>query len=71
MSTEGVQRAKVRLSNTRSPQTYEVLERLPSQPGDLPEESYFRVKNDKTGEELTVVLTRLTQEQLGDSTVAL
>jgi len=43
---------RVRLGN--SPQSYEVIEELPRQKGDLPEEKYFRVRNEKTGAVQTV-----------------
>lgn len=43
---------KVRLG--KSPQLHTITEKLAPQKGDLPDEQYFRVKNDRTGEGQTV-----------------
>lgn len=46
--------SKRRVRLGASPQTYTVEAELPAQKGDLPGERYFRVKNERTGEEQTV-----------------
>lgn len=38
----------------KSPQPFTVVKEMPKQPSDLPDERYFTVKNDKTGEEQIV-----------------
>lgn len=49
---EPTSKERVRLGS--SPQTYTIEEKLPAQKGDLPGETYYRVKNERTGEEQTV-----------------
>lgn len=48
------QAPKERVRLGKSPQTYTVEEKLAPQKGDLPGEHYFRVKNERTGEEQVV-----------------
>lgn len=40
---------RVRLKST-GPRTYSILEELPAEPGDLPGEKFYRIKDEKTGE---------------------
>ena len=44
--------ARVTLNN--NPQPHEVVRKLPRQPNDLPEEQYYEVRNERTGEVETV-----------------
>jgi hypothetical protein len=46
--------APARIQLKSGPATYSVVEQLPPQKGDQPGEVYFRVKNERTGEEQTV-----------------
>jgi hypothetical protein len=45
--------ANKRVQLKTGPQTYEVVEELAPKKGDLPEEKYFRVRNERTGKEQT------------------
>lgn len=44
----------IRVRLGKSPQTFRVEEVLPRQNGDLPDETYYRVRNEKTGAEQVV-----------------
>lgn len=48
----------------RNPQLWTIEEKLPKQEGDLPEETFYRIKNDKTGETEIIESSDLTPVKL-------